>query len=169
MIGVVKAVRDLGSFLSCTFHLRASPPTFSSVSCFSSLAQPERCGSWPKVNQSAAWHDTVKQNDISDNTLDNKNRLGIMPIYLLFWHLFHPMRECDGATKAFSSPQSILRNPDLILMEVMRMELEGLVELLRAITDVRRVMKTPRFVVEQERNFCPRRHIRREGQKAGPL
>src|SRR5579875_697402 len=51
--GAVSAVRDFGSFLSCVFHKSCNPETFLTLRVSSPNAQPERCGSCPKVGQSA--------------------------------------------------------------------------------------------------------------------
>ncbi|MSO22690.1 MAG: hypothetical protein EXQ58_05430 [Acidobacteria bacterium] len=51
--GTVRAVRDLGSFFSGTFHFNDSPETFSIKRWFSAKSHPERCGSCPKVSPSA--------------------------------------------------------------------------------------------------------------------
>src|SRR5579875_3069121 len=52
--GVVSAFSSLGSLSSLSFHSNCSPFTFAFVRVDSSLAQPLRCGSPPKVNQLAA-------------------------------------------------------------------------------------------------------------------
>src|SRR5579875_3342717 len=51
--GAVSAVRDFGSFLSCVFHRSCNPETFLTSKASSPDAQPDRCGSCPKVGQSA--------------------------------------------------------------------------------------------------------------------
>jgi hypothetical protein len=59
--GVVKAERLYDSFGNFTFQLRTIVETFSRLIVVSSKAQPLRCGSWPKVVQSAGSAGKMKE------------------------------------------------------------------------------------------------------------
>src|SRR5207253_5998223 len=62
--GTVKADSIRNSFFTFVFHFSSSVDTFSGLSIVSSYAHPVRCGSWPKVGQSAAFDAAaIKRND----------------------------------------------------------------------------------------------------------
>src|SRR5438067_13636741 len=70
--GGVSAERLYGSLFSLDFHLSPRLAALAGVSAVSSKAQPVRCGSWPKVSQSAARQDAApatKSNSLTSRSM----------------------------------------------------------------------------------------------------
>src|SRR5438093_11635807 len=76
--GGIKAFRAKGTLSTCVCHFSSSPLTFSADSVSSSLAQPDRCGSCPKVGQSDASSSVEVENEISKKRTRHTTPLGTM-------------------------------------------------------------------------------------------